>query len=184
MRKVIVLVGLMGAGKTILGKAIGEKFEIDFIDSDVLVEQKSNLSISEIFANKGEAEFRKIESDVILNCFKDRTKSFVLSLGGGAFIQEVVRNIVNREAFSIYIKVSNQNLFKRLRSARDSRPLLSNVDNDDELLNKINLLLAQREEYYALADMTIDVEENEEVENTLTKLVNKISRGQLEWLKR
>ena len=81
--KTIVLTGMMGSGKTTIAKLLSEKLNIKYIDIDFLIEEKENMKISEIFAQKGENYFRKLEQEILISCFI--TENAIISLGGGAF---------------------------------------------------------------------------------------------------
>jgi shikimate kinase len=149
--KPIVLVGLMGAGKTSIGRALARKLKIPFIDLDQEIEAISGCSVIDIFSIYGEAEFRRIEEQVferVLNsepCFK------VISTGEGAFITKSIRELALKEATTIWLKAGLRLLEKRT-SSRHTRPQLL-VAEPAKILSK---LIDERYPIYAEADITIE----------------------------
>lgn len=146
----IVMVGLMGAGKTSVGKLLAKKLYRPFIDSDIEIEKAAGCSVSDIFSIYGEKEFRRGEKKVIERVFSEN-KNFVLSTGEGAFIIKGVRDIIKKRSISIWLKANLDLLVKRT-SLKDTRPLLKN-DNPEKILNN---LIEQRYETYAEADITVE----------------------------
>ena len=146
--KSIALIGHMGSGKTIFGKMIAKKFKIPHIDSDKLITNKTKKTISHIFENEGEINFRKIEEKTILE-LSDDTK-FVLSLGGGSILSKKIRNLLNKKFITLFLDVDISELTQRLKKNK-KRPLLLNVNIED----KIKELDIIRRKYYLLADIQI-----------------------------
>lgn len=145
----IVLVGMMGSGKTAVGRALSTRLNRPFYDSDAIIEQQTGRTISSFFAEEGEAAFRAQEATTVQDLL-GRAPA-VLSLGGGALITPEVREAVKRQAFSIWLNASLSTLLKRL--ANDTRrPLLQQGDKAETLAR----LIQEREPYYAMADLTID----------------------------
>ena len=141
-KKNIVLLGMMGSGKTTLGKIISKKLNRKFIDVDNEIEIEEGLKISDMFQKKGEDFFRKIEEKISLQFLK-KTSS-VISLGGGAFINKNIQNEVLRNQISIWLKWDNKNLINRIKNSK-KRPLAMQLnDNDlDKLINKRSKIYAK-----------------------------------------
>ena len=147
-QKTIVLVGLMGSGKTVLGRKLARQIGRSFIDSDTEIERSTNMRIRDIFEFGGEAHFRKIEAQTIEAILEG--PSVVLSTGGGAFCQPVLRAIIKQKALSIWLDAPPEILFARIRNTA-SRPML---DGNDPL--KILKSLAEdRNPHYAEANLTL-----------------------------
>lgn len=147
----ILLIGYMGAGKTTLGAALAETLGLDFIDLDLFIEERFRKSISQIFAEKGEAEFRLIEQRMLHEVAE--FENVIISTGGGTpcFFDNI--DYMNNQGLTVYLKVPIDRLFTRLSIARNKRPLIKDK-NDDELLNFIQEQLAKREPYYKKATHT------------------------------
>ena len=115
MSKNLILTGMMGVGKSTVGKGLAEKLGYTFIDVDKIIEKKEGTSISTIFKNKGEAYFRTQELKVTLKELEKNNS--VISLGGGAFINKTIRRIVKSSSISFWLDVSTSLLIKRLSKA-------------------------------------------------------------------
>lgn len=144
----IVLVGMMGAGKTTVGRRLAHRLGWHFVDSDTEIETAAGMSIPDFFEAHGEAEFRSGEAKVIARLLNE--KNCVLGTGGGAFMHPQTRQLIAQMAVSVWIKADFDVLFARV-SKRANRPLLKTA-NPRETLKK---LLAEREPTYALADLSI-----------------------------
>lgn len=144
----LVLVGMMGAGKTTVGRRIARRLGRDFIDSDEEIERAAQMSIPEFFAQRGEPEFRAGETRVIARLLKE--DNIVLATGGGAFVQPETRALVKADAVSVWLKADLDVLFARV-SRRSNRPLLKTADPRATL----EKLIAERYPIYAEADVTV-----------------------------
>ncbi len=144
----VVLVGMMGAGKTTVGRRLAHRLDRQFVDSDDEIEKAAGMSIPDIFASHGEADFRAGEARVIARLMKDR--DIVLGTGGGAFMNPETRALVGQAAVSVFITAEFEVLFARV-SRRSNRPLLK-TENPRETLKK---LIDTRYPVYAQADVTI-----------------------------
>jgi len=144
----LVLIGMMGAGKTTVGRRLAGKLGRGFLDSDEEIEKAAHMTIPEIFEQRGEAEFRAGETRVIARILKDR--DIVLATGGGAFVQPDTRALVKAEAVSVWLKADVDVLFQRV-SRRSNRPLLK-TDNPRLTLQK---LIEERYPLYEEADVTV-----------------------------
>jgi shikimate kinase len=155
----IVLVGLMGAGKTSLGKRLAKATGLPFVDSDTEIEKAANCSISDIFARFGEAEFRSGERRVIERILEGEPA--IVATGGGAFMDEGTRKLIQSKAISIWLRADLETLVRRTRR-RDDRPLLKAGD-PREVLKR---LIEERHPIYGEADIVIDVDEEQPKETT------------------
>ena len=146
--KPLVLVGMMGAGKTTVGRRLASRLNRHFLDSDEEIEKAAQMTIPEIFAQRGEPEFRAGETRVIARVLKDR--DIVLATGGGAFVNAETRAQVRQGAISVWLKADSNILFERV-SRRSNRPLLKTA-NPRATLEK---LIEERYPIYAEADITV-----------------------------
>ena len=150
--KHVVLVGIMGAGKTSVGKLLANRLGLPFIDSDHEVEQASGCKIADFFDIYGEAAFRDGESKVIQRLL-ELPSPHVISTGGGAYLHPETRATIHDHAISIWIRAQLETLLKRV-ARRNDRPLL-NKGNQREILAKI---MQDRYSTYHEADITVDSE--------------------------
>jgi shikimate kinase len=149
-RRSIVLVGLMGAGKTTVGRALASALHMPFRDADHEIERAARRTVAEIFADRGEAEFRDGERRVIARLLT-REPPHVLASGGGAFVQPATREVIQANALSVWLKVDLEVLVRRV-SRKNTRPLLHNRDPHEVL----ETLAEQRYPAYEQAELTVD----------------------------
>ena len=147
--RTIALVGMMGAGKSSVGRRLAARLNLPFRGADSEIEQAAGCSITEIFARYGEAAFRDGERRVIARLLTEAPH--VLATGGGALIDETTRQALQKQAVTIWIKAPLEVLLTRVQR-RDTRPLLNNGDRRETLTR----LLAEREPFYAQANITVD----------------------------
>ncbi|MDP4823162.1 MAG: shikimate kinase [Aestuariivirgaceae bacterium] len=145
----IVLVGLMGAGKSTVGRRLAQRLNLDFVDADTAIEEAAGMTIPEIFTIHGEAYFREGERRVITRILEDGQQ--VLATGGGAFMNEQTRAGIAAKGISIWLKADLPLLMKRV-SRRADRPLLLN-DDPEGVMRK---LMDTRYPIYASSDVVID----------------------------
>lgn len=173
LRQTVVLIGMMGAGKTAVGGALARMLGVPFIDSDDAIEKAANMSIAEIFARDGEAFFRRKESQVLARLMAGPPA--VLSTGGGAFLAEENRRIIAARGVSVWLKADLELLWSRVRG-RNTRPLLRTSDPRGTLA----ALLAARAPVYALADITVEAEAGNSVEASARKVLAALeARGEV-----
>ena len=151
MTKPIVLIGMMGAGKSSLGTRLAERLKLAFVDADAEVEAAAGMSIAEIFEAHGEAAFRDGEQRVIARLLK--TGPQVLALGGGAFVDAITRAKVLDNAVSIWLDVPVDELVERVKRKPGKRPLLANTNVHE----KLTKLMREREPIYAEANIRADI---------------------------
>ena len=135
MKKNLVLTGMMGVGKSTVGKNLAQKLSYNFVDIDRIIESREGSTINLIFKNKSESYFRKLENEISLE--KLKKKNTVVSLGGGAFLNKSIRREVKSTSVSFWLDVDVAVLIKRLKKTK-KRPLLYNK-NLNVTVNKIYL---------------------------------------------
>ena len=153
LTKTVALVGMMGAGKTSIGKRLATRLDVPFFDADHEIETAAGMTVAEIFAKYGEAEFRRLERSVIARLLGE--KPHVLATGGGAYMDETTRDVMKTAAFTIWLKAPVEILLGRVRKrqgADQTRPLLAN----DDMRGTLERLLEVRGPVYAGADMTLE----------------------------
>jgi shikimate kinase len=148
LKKTVVMVGMMGAGKTAVGRALATKLGVPFVDSDHEIEAAANLTVPEIFERDGEAFFRKRETEVISRLL-DKEPG-ILSTGGGAFLAEANRDNISARGLSVWLDADLDLLWNRVRY-KTSRPLLRTANPRGTLTE----LFEKRVPIYRLADMTV-----------------------------
>jgi shikimate kinase len=149
LSKPVVLVGLMGAGKTTIGKRLATLLDLSFVDSDNEIVEAAGCSISDIFEIYGEQLFRDLEQRVMLRLLTG--DPIVLATGGGAFINPAIRDAVAKHGLSVWLKAELDVLVERV-SRRNTRPLLKSGDKR-EILER---LMNDRYPVYAKADIVVD----------------------------
>ena len=148
LKKTVVMVGMMGAGKTAVGRALAARLGVPFLDSDAEIEQAANMTIPEIFVRDGEPFFRDKEARVIARLLEEAPG--ILSTGGGAFLAERNRRAITERGVSVCLKADLDVLWSRVRH-KDTRPLLRSADPRATLAE----LYRARMPIYALADLTV-----------------------------
>ena len=166
--KPIVMVGLMGAGKTSIGRALARYLGIPFVDSDTEIEAAAGCSVVDIFSLYGEQEFRRVEEKVIERLLETPPLVKVISTGEGAFITDSVRQMILKNAMTIWLKADLELLVKRT-NFRHTRPQLLNTDSRQILAQ----LIKERYDIYALADIMVETKD-ENIHKTLNKVLGAI----------
>ena len=151
LRKTLVMVGMMGAGKTAIGQALARRCDVPFRDSDAEIVKAANATIAEIFERDGEAFFRDRESEVLARLLSESPG--VLSTGGGAFLSERNRTLISERGVSVWLKADLALLWNRVKH-KDTRPLLR-TENPYQTLKS---LYEARVPLYALADITVEAQ--------------------------
>ena len=152
----------MGVGKSTIGKKLAKKLKLKFIDIDHVIEKREKNTIKEIFQNKGEAYFRKIEKRTTLNELKKI--NLVIALGGGSFVDKSIRQKIKSSCISFWLDLSLNLLLSRLKNV-GKRPLL----NQDNLEKSINKIYSERKKIYNESDYRIKCNSME-----INEIVNKI----------
>ena len=170
LRRAVVLVGMMGSGKTAVGKALAQRLGVPFVDSDAEIEAAANATIAEIFARDGEPFFRRRESEVISRLLKG--PPCVLSTGGGAYLADRNRTEIHRHGVAVWLNAPLPLLWERVRH-KDSRPLLRTPDP----LATLTEIFAARSPIYALAELHLAVRPHASIEETTDGVVALLARS-------
>ncbi len=151
----IVLLGYMGSGKTAVGKELAKMLYLSFVDLDAYIVSKEGMTISSIFEEKGEIYFRKIEHQYLLELLED-TRPLVISTGGGTpcYAQNMKYIQEHHRTKSVYLRTSIPVLVSRLLKAKQKRPLIAQI-GEDQLPEFVAKHLFERRNFYELADITI-----------------------------
>lgn len=167
----IFLIGFMGCGKTTTGKILAQKLNYSFFDTDNEISSITGKSISEIFKDKGESYFRELEKLIIQNL--ENKDNCVISCGGGLPCHNNLMNQINRQGISIYLKLSSNRLFERLKNDTNNRPLLNGKKNS-EMQKFISDLLNEREYFYLQSKFKLSLKEHnpEQVADAIIKLLS------------
>ena len=150
MKKNLVLTGMMGVGKSTVGKKLAKKLGLKFVDVDQLIEKKEKVRIKDIFENKGENYFRKVEKQITLDVLKN--KNLLIALGGGAFLNSSIRKEIKNSCISFWLDLNLKILSTRLKNVR-KRPLL----DKDDLEGSINRIYSERKKIYSESDYRIKI---------------------------
>ena len=163
--KTVVMVGMMGAGKTAVGRALAQRLGVAFLDSDAEIEVAANRTVPEIFERDGEVFFRGKETQIIERLLID--KRCILSTGGGAFLSEQNRKNISAQGISVWLNADLELLWNRVRS-KDTRPLLR-TDDPKATLKK---LYDQRVPIYSLADLTVGSAPEYSIEDMVDQVID------------
>ena len=164
LKKTAVMVGMMGAGKTAVGRALALRLGVEFRDSDTEIEAAANMTVPEIFARDGEPFFRLKESQVIARLLKARPG--ILSTGGGAFLSEANREMITREGVSVRLNAPIPVLWSRVKH-RETRPLLRTANPRQTLTD----LYEARRGTYALADIEVPSDAGTSIEAMVDRVI-------------
>ena len=152
-RRSIVLVGMMGVGKSSIGRRLGARLGVPFVDADTEIEKAAGMSIADIFARHGEADFRSGEARVIARLLEGGPQ--VLATGGGAVMNADTRAAIKAKGVSIWLSAEFDVLMRRIAKRKNERPMLQTADPAATL----RALLAEREPIYAQSDLTVQSRE-------------------------
>lgn len=172
-KRCIVLIGMMGAGKSTIGRRMAARLRLPFVDADTEIETAAGMSIPDIFETHGEPHFRDGEARVIARLLEGGPA--VVATGGGAFMREETRARIRDRAVSIWLKADADTIMKRVRR-RSDRPLLQNADPEAT----VSRLLGEREPVYGTADLVIlsrDVPHDRIVDECIEALHEKFCRA-------
>ena len=157
MKKKIVLIGMMGSGKTTVGKVLSKTLKLNFIDTDILIEKKCGLKITKIFDKYGEKYFRRKEEEIVLDTLLNDKKPCVVALGGGAFLNKKLQKVVLQKTISVWLDTNIELIYKRCKKS-NKRPLLDE-SNDKKLKKIIKDLLKIRNPIYSKAKFIVKTNE-------------------------
>lgn len=168
LHKTVVLVGMMGAGKTAVGRAVAARLGVPFLDSDAEIERAANMTIAEIFARDGEAFFRDRETQVIDRLLEGRRG--ILSTGGGAFLSRRNRELISRKGVAVWLKADLRLLWSRVKH-KDTRPLLRTANPHATLRD----LYEARVPFYRLADISVEAHADYAIETMAGKVIEAVA---------
>ena len=150
----LFLVGFMATGKTTIGKRLSSKLNLPFFDSDKEIELALGCSINEYFRTNGEIKFRAIEEKVIIERINNsKENNFVMSLGGGAYLNHNIRELIRSVGISIWLNGNINIIYNRIKNSRNERPLIVTYNTKE----KLEKLLNERTFYYKKADIKVNV---------------------------
>ena len=147
---------MMGSGKSTIGRLLAQKLNVRFFDIDFLIENKTDMKIAEIFEKKGENAFRNLEKEITLK-FLNKTNC-IIDLGGGAFINEIIKKKIKKKGIVIWLNWNSQTLINRIRKNK-KRPIALNLDN-----NELKDLINSRSKIYSKANYKINCENMNTIE--------------------
>lgn len=168
LKKTVAMVGMMGAGKTAVGRAVAAKLGVPFIDSDAEIERAANLSVPEIFQRDGEAFFRKRESEVIARLLENET--CILSTGGGAYLSERNRKLISERGVAIWLNADIELLWSRVKH-KTTRPLLRTSDPKATLTS----LYEVRVPLYQMADLNVACEQGLSIDAMADRVIETLA---------
>lgn len=162
--KPLVLVGMMGSGKSLCGKLLAQALKLSFIDADVEIEKAAGKTIAEIFAEEGE-EFFRLREEKLIARLVTMNKDSIIATGGGAFVRDSTRHLIKQQAVSLWLQADLEVLWQRVRK-KTHRPLLQQANPKQRLAE----ILAARTSYYAEADITFHSSEGDK-SHILSRLI-------------
>lgn len=168
LKKTVVLVGMMGAGKTAVGNALARMLEVPFLDSDDEIERAANMTVAEIFARDGEAFFRARETEVLARLLTG--SPCILSTGGGAYLAPGNRAAVAEKGVAVWLKADLELLWHRVRH-KTTRPLLRTADPKATLAS----LLEARQPVYSQAGITVEAMTDYSIEDMARKVLGALA---------
>lgn len=151
----VILIGFMGAGKTVTGKELAKFLNFEFFDTDQWIEEKNGMKVTDIFHKEGEAFFRQEEKNV-LNLIQIKNRC-VISTGGGIWIDNGNRDRLKKMGWCVWLKVTARKSWQRLGSNLVLRPIISKAENPYQTMEN---LIFQRNQIYSLADAFVDTDED------------------------
>ncbi len=171
LKRTVVLVGMMGSGKTAIGRALALQLGVDFVDSDAAIEEAAAATIPEIFERDGEAFFRKREAEVLQRLLSGPPR--IVSTGGGAFLAEGNRDAIAEMGVAVWLDADLETLWERVRH-KDTRPLLRTADPKATL----TALFHDRSPIYALAGLRTVIDGDASIPQTMQSVINTLTARQ------
>ena len=170
MNKIILLVGLIGSGKTSVGKRLAKKLSLPFVDGDQEIEKAAGLSVIDVFKYFGMEEYRAGEERIMKRLLSG--DPCVLASGGGSFVSKQTRSIAKERALTIWLKADIDVLYSRT-SGRKRRPFLQ--CSDSKIKNKLQSYIDEESPFYSQADIVVETK-NEAVDNTVERVLKAIKQ--------
>lgn len=168
MRNNYILIGYMGCGKSTIGKKLSEILNIKLVDTDARIEERQGMTVSEIFATKGEPFFRDLETGTLQELLEEK-ESMVISVGGGLPLREENRRLLQRLGKVIYLKAEPETIYNRVKGDT-TRPLLQT----ENPMGKIREMLGQREEKYQTAADKIVIVDDKEISKIVYEVLDAV----------
>ncbi len=168
LKRSVVLVGMMGSGKTAIGRALAALLDVPFVDSDAAIEEAAAATIAEIFERDGEAFFRKREAEVLRRLLSGPPG--IVSTGGGAFLAQANRDAIAQMGVAVWLDADLKILWDRVRH-KDTRPLLRTADPKATLTR----IYQERTPVYQMAGLKITVSENASIDQTTQSVIDTLS---------
>lgn len=165
LHRTVVLVGMMGSGKTAIGRALATRLDVPFVDSDAAIEEAAAVTIAEIFARDGEAFFRQRETEVLRRLLTGAPK--IVSTGGGAFLAERNRAAIAEAGIAVWLDADLPTLWDRVRH-KDTRPLLRTADPRGTLA----AIFDERSPIYALAGLHVPIGRHASIDQTTQGVID------------
>jgi shikimate kinase len=150
LNKNIVLIGMMGSGKSSIGQLLSKSIDLNFLDVDNIIEKETGLKIFNIFEKKGEIYFRNLEEKITLKLLKSKKK--IISLGGGGFLNKIIRKEILKNHLSFWLNWNNSSIIKRIHKNK-KRPIAFNASESD-----LKELIIERSKIYSEANFKINCE--------------------------
>ena len=172
IKKKIVLIGMMGSGKSTIGALLSKKLNRKFIDIDNKIETIEKKTISQIFRLEGEKYFRKIELETILSLLNSKDTELVLSLGGGAFLDEKIKKNIKNSSLSFWLNWKPSTIIKRIRKS-SKRPLIQGLTDQE-----IKKMMLDRNKHYAKSNFKIDCD-NHKKNEIVDKIVSLLKKYEI-----
>ncbi len=166
--RTVVLVGMMGSGKTAIGRALATRLNVPFVDSDAAIEEAAACTIAEIFARDGEAFFRDREAEVLRRLLSGPPR--IVSTGGGAFLAEANRDVIAEMGVAVWLDADLETLWERVRH-KDTRPLLRTADPKATLTQ----LFTDRSPVYALAGLKTSIDGSATIPQTTQSVIDTLT---------
>ena len=170
IKKNIVLLGMMGSGKSTIGSLIAKKLDVVLIDIDKKIEKMQNQKINQIFLQKGEAYFRELEFNVTIQSLNDNSK--IISIGGGAFMNKELRKIIKQKSSTFWLHWNAETLIKRIKN-NDKRPVIKDMSHAD-----IKKLISERNKIYNFSEYKI-ICENLKKGEIVDKILQKCKKNEI-----
>ena len=168
-KKVIVLLGYMGVGKSSIARPLAAFLNWKFLDLDIEISRREGEKISDIFKKKGSSYFRKVEA-VLLQEILESKDHTVLALGGGTPCYGENMKLIQQKSLSIYLKMSPEALASRLFLQRKNRPLIANISSKEKLIEYIAIHLLERQNFYLKANKIFEMKEEDNLKDSYHKI--------------
>ncbi|MFK2820760.1 shikimate kinase [Flavobacteriaceae sp. LMIT009] len=171
---VIVLMGYMASGKSTIGNFLAKKLDFEFLDLDDYIEIQEGLTVKQIFSDKGEIYFRKLETRYLIKLLETE-ENIVLALGGGTpcYGNNLESILKNGNTISVYLKASINSIIKRVEGEKSKRPLIAHLNTKEDIIEFIGKHLFERSQFYNQADFVVGTD-NLEIDQIIEQIILKL----------